>query len=152
MYLEVFLHEEIFDICFKTINSNKKSMAQAVSSNTLKCKLRLTSLKGKLQEDRCRWCNYKLKCHKTTQITYLQENKQQTRYRITYLQVLRLEQGYGWCFERQTTAWKLIETFLGVINKQVRCTSCICNVKCVKKAIFDAFTSWNATKRYKEDI
>ena len=127
-------------------------MTQAVSSYTQTCKLRLIYLKGKLQQDRCLWCDYKLKCQKTIQIIYLQAHKQQTKYRITYLMFSRLEQGYNWCFECQTTAWKLIETFLGVINKQVRCALCIYSAKCDKIAMFDVFTSSNTQKRYKKDI
>ena len=82
-------------------------------------------LKVKLQQDRCRWCNYKLKCHKTAEITYLEANKQQAVYHLTYLEVSKLEQKYGWCVEAQTTAWNLNGTFLAVISKQVRCASCI---------------------------
>ena len=67
--------------------------------------------KAKLQQDMCRWCNYKLKCHKTAQIKYSEANKKQARYRVIYLDVSKFEQGYGWCFEGQTTALKLIETF-----------------------------------------
>ena len=44
----------MFDLCFKRLIGNKKSMAQAVSSYTLTCKLDLMYLKAKLQEDRCR--------------------------------------------------------------------------------------------------
>ena len=81
--------------------------------------------KGKLQQDGCRWCKYKLKCHKTAVIRYLETNKQQRGYGVIYLDFWYLEKEYGWCFEDQTTVWKLIETFLEVINKEVRCVSCI---------------------------
>ena len=54
MYLEVSKHEEMFDLCFKTLNGNKKGMTQAVRVYTLTCKLRLMYLKVKLQQDRCR--------------------------------------------------------------------------------------------------
>ena len=124
MYLEVLKHEEMFDLRFQTLTGNKKSMTQTVSSDTLTGKVPLIDLNITLQQDKCRWCNYKLKCHKTVEKTYLEQNKQQRRYRLTYLDVSKLEQRYGSCFERQTTAWKLIETFLGVINKQVRRVSC----------------------------
>ena len=142
----------MFGLRFQTLNRNKKSMTQAFSSYSLSCNLCLTYLKAKLQQDRCRWWDYKVKCHKTAKTTYLEANKQQTRYRLSYLEVSKLEKGYGWCFEMQTTAWKLIETFSEVINKQVRCASCIYSVKCKRTGMFDVFTSPNATKRYKENI
>ena len=41
----------------------------------------------KMQEDGCRWCIYKFNLKKTAQITHLQENKLQTRYRPAYLEV-----------------------------------------------------------------
>ena len=91
MYLEVLKHEEMFDLCFKTLNGNKKGMTQAVRVYTLTCKLRLMYLKVKLQQDRCRW--WKLKCHKTAVIRYIEGNKQQRRYRLTYLDVSNLQQG-----------------------------------------------------------
>ena len=62
---------------------------------------------------------------KTVQKWYLEVNKQQRIYRLTYLEVSKLEEGYGWRFENQSTAWKLNERLLGVINKQVRYASCI---------------------------
>ena len=37
-----------------------------------------------MQQDRCRLCNYKLNRKKTAEITYLEENKQRARYRLTY--------------------------------------------------------------------
>ena len=37
--------------------------------------------------DRFCWCNYRLNCSKRAEITYLEGNKQQTRYRVTYLEV-----------------------------------------------------------------
>ena len=75
-------------------------------------------LEVKLQQCKCCWCNYKLNCHKTAETTYLEANKQQTRYCQTYLEVLKLEQRHGWCFEGQTTARKANGTFLAVKNKQ----------------------------------
>ena len=62
---------------------------------------------------------------KMPKIGNLKANKQQRRYPLTYLDVSKLEQGYGWCFEGQTTAWNLIEMFFEVINKQARCALCI---------------------------
>ena len=50
-------------------------------------------LKVKLQQDTPRQFKYKLKCHKTEEITYLEANKQQIRYRLSYLEVSNLEQG-----------------------------------------------------------
>ena len=57
MYLEVFEHQQMFNLGFKTLNAHKKSMTQAVRSYTLTCKLRLMYLKAKLQKDGFRWCN-----------------------------------------------------------------------------------------------
>ena len=78
---------------------------------------------------------------------HLEANKQQTSYRLIHLVVLKLEQGYGWCFEGQTTAWKFIETFLGVRNKQVSCGLFISSLDCNSTAMSDVFTSSNATKQ-----
>ena len=64
---------------------------------------------------------------KTTEIRYLEGNKEQRRYR-------------------------LIETFFVVTDKNVRCASCILNVNENRIGFFDVFTSSNATKRYKEAI
>ena len=87
--------KKMFDLHFKTLNCKKKSMTQTVSSFALTCKRYLRYLKAKLQQDSFRWCSYTLKCHKTAGITYLQANKQQTRYRLAYLDVSKLEQGFG---------------------------------------------------------
>ena len=100
MYLWVFKREEKFGLRFLRQNSKKKGMTHTVSSYKLTSKPYLMYLKIKLQQDTCGWCNYKLKCHKTAEITYLEANKQQRRYRLTYLEVSKLEQRYGWCFLR----------------------------------------------------
>ena len=94
----------------------------------------------------------KVKMPKTAQIRNLEASKQERKYRLKYLDVSNLQQEYGWCFEHQTTTWKLIETFLGVINKQGRCGLCIYSVELNRIGMFDVFTSSNVTKRYKEDI
>ena len=47
------------------------------------------------------------KLQKTAGKTYLKANKQQTRYRLTYLEVSKEEKRYDWCFEGETTAWKV---------------------------------------------
>ena len=55
MYLEVFKHQEMFDLRLKTPNGNKKKiMTEAFSSYTLTWKLGLMHLKAKPQQDRCR--------------------------------------------------------------------------------------------------
>ena len=118
----------MFDLRLKKLNGKKKSMTQDAGSYILSWKLHLMYFKAKVQQGRCRWCNYKLECHKTVEKPYLEANKQQRRYRLTYLDVLKLEEEYGWCFEGQSTAWKLIEAFLGVINKQVK--ACLVYLKC----------------------
>ena len=64
------------------------------------------------------------KLQKTAGKTYLKANKQQTRYRLTYLEVSKEEKRYDWCFEGETTAWKVNVTLLGVINKKIRCVLC----------------------------
>ena len=60
----------------------------------------------------------RLKCLKRAEITYLQADKQQTRYRLTYLEVSKLQQSYGGCFEDHTTTPKVNGTFSAVKNKQ----------------------------------
>ena len=49
MYLEAFQHKEMFHLPLKTLNVNKKSMTQALSSYTPTCKLCLMYSKVKLQ-------------------------------------------------------------------------------------------------------
>ena len=66
-----------------------------------------------------------IKTPKTAKITYLEGNKQQRRYRLTYSDVSKLKQGNGWCFEDQTTGSKLTETFFVALNEQVMSASCI---------------------------
>ena len=75
-------------------------------------------LELKLQQDTCGWRVYKLKCHKRGEVMYLEASKQQRRYRLTHLELSRLEEKYGWCFEDESTGWETDGTFLGVENKQ----------------------------------
>ena len=66
-----------------------------------------------------------VKLEKTAEITYLDGNKQQARYRLTYLKILNKEERYYCCFEGQRTGGKVNVTFLAVINKKVRSAVCI---------------------------
>ena len=52
-----------------------------------------------------------LKCLKTVEITYLQAEEQQTRYCLTYLELWKKEQRYGWCFQDRRTTPKVNEHF-----------------------------------------
>ena len=49
---------------------------------------------------------------------YLEANKQQTKYRLTYFEVSKMENWYGCCFEVQIIASKINGTFLVLTNKQ----------------------------------
>ena len=53
----------------------------------------------KLQQDRYSWCIYLLKYLKSKEKTHLEASKQQTRSRLTYLDVWKMEKWYGLCFE-----------------------------------------------------
>ena len=61
------------------------------------------SLECKPQQDRCGYLNDKLKYLQTAEITSLQNTKQEARYRLTYLEVTKVEQSYAWCFEAYVT-------------------------------------------------
>ena len=52
------------------------------------------------------------------EITYLEEEKQETWYRLTYLELQKQEQRYGWCFQDLGTTPKVNGTFSAVKNKQ----------------------------------
>ena len=81
-------------------------------------KVCLVYIQGKLRQDSCGYCNYKLKCLKKEEISYFQANKQQTRYRLTYLELSKLEQRYGRCFEGQSTTPKFNGTLSAIKKKQ----------------------------------
>ena len=49
---------------------------------------------------------------------YLEANKQQTNYRLTYFEVSKMEKRYGGCFEVQIIASKINGTFSVITNKQ----------------------------------
>ena len=68
-------------------------------------------------EAKCEWCFSRLKCNKigaadaiisetskSSRNNVLESNKQQTRSRLTYLEVSKWEKRYDWCFEGQRTA------------------------------------------------
>ena len=82
-----------------------------------------------------------IKPQKTAEITYLEENKQETRCDLTYLEVSKWEKRYYWCFEDQRTGWNLNVTFLVVINKKIRCALDINSGNCNKIAMVDAVSS-----------
>ena len=65
------------------------------------------------------------KLQKTAKITYSETNEQQTRYIVTQLEVSKQEKWYDWCFKDQNTAGRINVVFLMVINKGIRCASCI---------------------------
>ena len=44
-------------------------------------------LEVKLDQDRCRWCNYNLDLKKQQKIKSLEEKKQQRRYCLIYLEI-----------------------------------------------------------------
>ena len=81
-------------------------------------KLCLVYFQSKLQEDRYSWCIYLLKCLKSKEKTHLEGNKQQTRSRLTYLDLWKIEKWYGWCFEVQIEVSKIDGTFSAVRKKE----------------------------------
>ena len=66
-----------------------------------------------------------VKPQKTMELKYLEINKEQTKNLLKNLNVSRLEKMYDWCFQSQRTASKGNETFLAVINKEIRHAWCI---------------------------
>ena len=76
-----------------------------------------------------------------TKITYLKPNREGTRYVLTYLEISKEEQMYDWCFEGESTAWKVNVTFLMVINKETTCLWRIKSGNCTKIGMVDAFSS-----------
>ena len=83
---------------------------------------------------------------KTAEITYLEANKEQTRQCLTYLELSKLDQRYGWCFwspndslkykhdifsgYKQTS--KVCLVYLESKLQQDRYGWCICKLKCKK--------------------
>ena len=112
-YLELSKLEQKYGPCF--VRQRLMERFQPVKTNNKVC---LVYIQCKLQQDSCGYCSYKLKCLKTEEIRYFQANKQQTRYRLTYLEVWKLEQRYGWCFEGQSKTPKFNGTFSALKNKQ----------------------------------
>ena len=51
---------------------------------------------------------------------YLEAKKNRGRHRRTYLEILKLQQRYGWCLQGETTTPKVYGTFPAVKNKQYR--------------------------------
>ena len=49
---------------------------------------------------------------------YLEAKKNRGRHRRTYLEILKLQQRYGWCLQGETTTPKVYGTFPAVKNKQ----------------------------------
>ena len=80
------------------------------------------------------------KREKTTEITYLEANKQPS-YHLRYLEHLKGEKTYEFYFEGQKTSWKQNVSFLQIINEEIRCGLCISSVNCNKIAMGDAFSS-----------
>ena len=64
--------------------------------------------------------------------THLEAKKQQTRCRLKYLDVWKMEKWYGWCFEDQIVASKIHRTFSAVRNKE--------------QVYLGVFTVWTATR------
>ena len=62
-----------------------------------------------------------LEVKETGEATYLVSKKQQTKYRVTYLEVWKWENKSDWCFECQRTAWKVNVTVLEVVNQEKGC-------------------------------
>ena len=46
----------------------------------------------------------RIKVQKIAELTYLEANKQQTKYRLTYLESWKLQRTYDWCFQGQSNA------------------------------------------------
>ena len=75
-------------------------------------------LQSTLQPDRYSWIIYLLKCLKSKEKAQLEASKQQTRSRLTYLDVSKMQKWYSWCFEVQIIASKIDGTFAAVKNEQ----------------------------------
>ena len=74
-------------------------------------KVVLVYLKSKLQQDTYSWCIYLLKYLKWKEKTHLETNKQQTRCRVTDLDVSNVEKWHGLCYEVEIIASKIDGTF-----------------------------------------
>ena len=88
---------------------------QPLKTNNKVC---IVYLQSKLQQDRYSWCTYLFKCLKSKGKTHLERNTEQTRSRLTYLDVWKMKKWYGWCFELQIIASKIDWTFSAVRNKE----------------------------------
>ena len=88
---------------------------QSLKTNNKLC---LVLLQCKPQQETRSQCNYKLKCDKRAEITYLEGNKQQTRRHLRYLEVSKVKKTCAWFFQSQTTKPKLNGTFSAVKKKQ----------------------------------
>ena len=72
-----------------------------------------------IQEDRCRWSNYKLNCKKKKKISNVFRSKQTTnKVPLNIFKGWKKEKRYDWCFEVQKLAGKVNLRFLAVINKE----------------------------------
>ena len=67
----------------------------------------------------------RVKKQKTAELKYLEANKQQTQYRLTYLESSRLQKRHDWRFQGQRNAWKVNVRFLRIINKEITRAWCI---------------------------
>ena len=72
MYLEILKQEKRFGLCLWTLNEWRKGTTNDFSSYKLTSKMSLVYLEVKLQQYSCVYCIYKLKCHKTVEISYLE--------------------------------------------------------------------------------
>ena len=116
-YLEVSKFEKMC-AWFSWSQRTKPKVNETFSAVKTNNKVCLVYSQSKLQQDIYSWCIYLLKCLKSKEKTHLEARKQQTRFRLKYLDVWRMEKWYGWCFEVQIVASKIDGTFSEVRNKE----------------------------------
>ena len=152
MFLDIKVVTEKQQLRFWTLSTNKEGRVYVFSIQKPQNKQYKRATVVRKLKAKYEWCFSRLKCNKigavlqlqvklqkTAKITYIEANIQRTAYRLTYLDLWKIEEKYDWYFEGQRTAWKINVTFLPVIKIKIRCFLSIWRAKSGRMAILDAF-------------
>ena len=99
-------------LMFWTANHSMKGKCDVFRGYKETSKVCFLYLECKVQEDRCVWCIYKFKCHKTVERRYLATSKQQTRYCWCFYTLNCLHKGNNGDFGPWKQTKKIQSTYL----------------------------------------
>ena len=156
IFLDVNVLTESWILLFCALPTNKQGAVSVFSvykrqKKHWKASIAFRELKAKYQ-----WCFSRLKCHKigtdhaitsytakTAEISYLQANKLQTWYRVTYLESSDKET-VALMFWKSKDSMKVNTMFLAVRKEEVCCAWYFYTVKWNKIGMFNGCGLWSA--------